>query len=105
MGVIYTTKIPRIVAGYDRYAETVIRAGAEDVKARAQQEAPVKTGNLRNSAFAEANGLRAVIGFGANYAIYVHEGARGRAPRPFLYSAMKSVAPSIIRRLSDVSGL
>lgn len=105
MGVIYTTKIPRITAGYERHAESVVRAGAEDIKARAQQQAPVKTGNLRNSAYVESNGLRAVIGFGANYAVYVHEGARGRAPRPFLYSAFKSVVPHISRRLSDVTSL
>lgn len=105
MPVIYTTKIPQIRAGYERHAEAVIKAGAEDVKARAQMMAPAKTGNLRNSAEAETNGTHAVISFGANYAVYVHEGARGRAPRPFLYDAMKAVAPSIIRRLSDVTSL
>lgn len=105
MAVIYTTKIPRIRAGYERHAEAVIKSGAEDIKARAQQNAPVKTGNLRNSAEIESSELRAVIGFAAKYAIYVHEGAQGRAPRPFLYDGFKTVVPSIIRRLSDVSGL
>lgn len=51
-------------------------AGGLIIQAEAQRRVPVDTGNLKGSAFtrkAHDNPKAVVVGFGASYAIYVHE--------------------------------
>lgn len=61
----------------------------------ARDRCPVDTGNLRGSIQYEIaedkNGLSARVGTNVPYAIYVHEGSRGRKGTPFLRDALDAV--------------
>lgn len=101
--VHYTTKIPALAREAEQKADQVIRKGAFDILGRSQSEVPVVTGNLKGSGYVETEPLRAVIGYGAEYAVYVEVGARGRAGVNYLRGAFDSVAPSILRALKVVA--
>lgn len=102
MGVRYETRIPGLIRSADDVANRVIHKGAMDILAHSQREVPVDTGNLKNSGSVETGDLTATIAYGAGYAVYVHEGTRKRAARPFLRSAFDSVAPEIEKALRKV---
>jgi hypothetical protein len=65
---------------------------ANRVLNKARYLCPVDTGNLRGSLTVEiqvvGQGLVARVGTNVPYAIYVHEGARGRMPVRFLAEAL-----------------
>lgn len=72
---------------------------AETLKTLAQQEAPVQTGELRDSAFVDSpyrrgNAVTVEMGFSAPYAASVHEGT-GQG-RQFLLKAV-SDNPEVLR--------
>jgi hypothetical protein len=100
--VHYTTRIPGIIRDAEDKADRIIRKGAFDILAASQQVVPVQTGNLKTSGHVETGTLSATIGYGAEYAVYVHEGASGRAPNPFLREPFDGIAPSILRALDVV---
>lgn len=55
---------------------------------QAKQVTPVDTGRLRNSIEHHADGDDTmIVQTDVEYAVYVHEGARGRAGRPFIRSS------------------
>lgn len=62
------------------------------VESRAKVLAPVDTGRLRSSIRWDMQrrpaGIVATVGTDVEYALPVHEGARGRAGRPFLRDAL-----------------
>jgi hypothetical protein len=62
------------------------------VEARAKTLAPVDTGRLRSSIRwnlqRRPSGVVATVGTDVEYGLAVHEGARGRRPRPFLRDAL-----------------
>jgi HK97 gp10 family phage protein len=68
---------------------------AQNVVNVARARCPVDTGNLRGSITyeirREAGSLTARVGTNVPYAIYVHEGTRYKAGRPFLAEALRSV--------------
>jgi hypothetical protein len=61
---------------------------AEEVGNIAQANAPVRTGELRDSKVVEIGYLIAWIGFTAKHAIPVHWGTIRQAANPFLLAAM-----------------
>lgn len=69
---------------------------SQQVVNQARSRCPVDTGNLRGSITYEiardGDGLSARVGTNVPYAIYVHEGTRYMAPRPFLREAIDSVS-------------
>ena len=73
---------------------TAIARGLEAVGIEAESDAaaicPVDTGRLRNSIThtIDDNGKSAIIGTNVSYALYVHEGVRGRKGQPFLRDAI-----------------
>ena len=52
-----------------------------DLQGESQRRAPVDTGALRGSAFAEQQGLEGTVGFTEVYALYQHEGERFNHPK------------------------
>lgn len=81
-----------------RIRRRVIREAGELIIAEAQEEAPVKTGFLRNSEFVERNADGSVtVGFGADYALPVHE--RHPTHAGFLRRPVLELLPRIMRRL------
>jgi HK97 gp10 family phage protein len=67
----------------------------------AQQRAPVKTGTLRRSLinWVEPGGLRGYIGSNLEYSIFVHEGTRFMAARPFLEEGIEDSRDEIAQLL------
>lgn len=101
--VVYHTKIPRIIDSAERKADQVVRKGAFDILGRSQSDVPVITGNLKASGYVETGHLTATIGYGAEYAVYVEVGARGRDGKHYLRGAFDAVAPSIVKALEVVT--
>lgn len=68
---------------------------AAKVESAAKARCPVDTGRLRGSINwrieEDALGLVAIIGTNVEYAIYVHEGTRYMAGRPFLREGLDQV--------------
>lgn len=91
-------KLPKFQAALKKYPELAGKQIQEALKKSAYQIVretkpltPVDTGRLRNS-IGEQGGegifkvekTMATVGTNVKYAVYVHEGARGRIGRPFL---------------------
>lgn len=68
------------------------------VETAAKARCPVDTGRLRSSinwrVETRDGALCGVIGASAEYARFVHDGARGRPPRPFLAEGLQTVMGS-----------
>lgn len=87
-------------------ADKVVRQVALDVEATAKRNAPVDTGFLRSSirmsdpvrGDAEVDVL-----VEAEYGLYVHEGARGRKPVPFLERALEEAGGRFETRLAALA--
>jgi len=77
---------------------------AHDIEASAKINAPVDTGNLRNSISADINGMSAEIGPTADYGIYLEYGTSKMAPQPFLGPAFDEVEPGFVRAIEELGG-
>ena len=87
-------------------ADKFVRATALDVEATAKRLAPVDTGLLRNSIRMDdpvRGDAQADVVVGAEYGIYVHEGAQGRKPRAFLADALRQVEGRSEGRLQELA--
>lgn len=70
--------------------ETVVKGMALIVSRNAKKNTPVLTGTLRRSITARAlSPTRGIVGSNVRYAPFVHNGARGRAGRPFLRQGLE----------------
>jgi HK97 gp10 family phage protein len=72
-----------------RDAHTLLQRIALKVEGTAKSNAPVKTGNLRRTVNSQATAHQAIIGASANYAVFVHEGTKFMAARPFIKTAIE----------------
>jgi HK97 gp10 family phage protein len=65
------------------------------VESAAKARCPVDTGRLRSSITwrieSEHDGVVGIVGTNVEYAIYVHQGTRRMAGRPFLLEGLKQV--------------
>lgn len=69
-----------------------------------KRRTPVDTSALRNSETAESDDTSLTLTAGGgdvDYAVYVHQGARGRAPRRFMTDAIEAGMPGIVNALAD----
>ena len=73
----------------------VIQKTAYLIERGAKVNAPVDTGRLRSSISASIRPMTATIAANVNYAVFVHEGTRYMASRPFLFDATRDVEPQI----------
>lgn len=77
-----TGPVGRMLARYAALTETAAKA-----------RCPVDTGRLRSSITwrmeIDSDGLVAIVGTNVEYAIYVHEGTRYMAGRPFLLEGLR----------------
>lgn len=65
-------------------------------------ESPVKTGTLRRSIHTHALGFqRGYVATNTDYAIYVHEGARGRKANPFMQRAVDKTEAFVEKELDQ----
>lgn len=68
---------------------------AEEILKEAKKNCPVDTGNLKNSGYVRKQGDGYTVGFGADYAMVVHEqpqSYRENGKRHFLSDAVEKVA-------------
>ena len=75
---------------------------ASEIEKQAKANAPVLTGNLRNSITSDVKGLEANIGTDCEYAGYVHDGTYRMPARPFLDSAAEKELDGIEDRIADI---
>ena len=68
---------------------------AVNVKDAAKQLAPVRTGYLRSSLYAEIQGWTAKIGAEVSYAGFVEFGTRYMQARPYIYPALQKHLPQL----------
>lgn len=74
---------------FDVEVPKVLQEAADLFVTKAQQNAPVDTGNLRdNIAVEEVDETHAVVTSGAEYSIYVEEGTSKMSPQPFMQPAL-----------------
>lgn len=114
-----TRRLNRIIANVDGNTTEFLRTVAFAVERRAKINAPVDTGALRASIYTRignesndmpdvpgnagraslptpGNATTAHIGPSVNYGIFVELGSGGRAARPFLADAVRTVEDSVI---------
>lgn len=104
------TGLQKILGNLDKEAKKIegltmaglMEAGLK-VQRVAQERTPVDTGNLKNSAYTRKEGeLSVVVGFGAAYAIFVHEDLEAHhetGQAKFLESALRDNRDEIRRIL------
>jgi HK97 gp10 family phage protein len=74
---------------FDSDIPKVLQDAADTFVSKAQQNAPVDTGNLRdNIAVEEVDETHAVVTSGAEYSIYVEEGTSKMQAQPFMQPAL-----------------
>ena len=78
-----------------KHVHELLAQWAENVKALAQQLAPVRTGYLRSSIYTKIDGWVAEIGTEAAYALFVEFGTRRMQAQPFLYPSLQKGLPQL----------
>jgi hypothetical protein len=68
---------------------------AADVKASAMRNAPVATGHLRSTIYAEVRDWVVELGADATYSLFVELGTRRMAARPYLFPAIQEHLPML----------
>ncbi len=88
MSVNFTDNSPEILAELERKKAMALRAmggaGEGFVKEEITEMGAVDTGRMRNDVTHQEDSDSTTIGLATSYAIFVHEGSRGRGGRPFL---------------------
>lgn len=104
MKVVYNN-LDKVKAALPIEVSQVVRKGTFDIDAHATANTPVDTGQLKNSKQVEiaADGMSSKISWSAEHAIWVHEGTRKMAARPFAKDAFDKIAPSIVEALNQLA--
>ncbi len=101
----FTWRGAEVINALDDAIQAAMQATAEAAKAEAQSLAPVRTGLLRSSIYADVNApggsarRTLVLGADAPYALYVELGTSRQAAQPFLRPAIDKIAPKLTENL------
>jgi len=104
-GFAFTWRGAAVAQALDNAMQDAMQATALEAKAEAQALAPVDTGLLKSSVFADVNasggaGRRTlVVGANAPYAVYVELGTSRMAAQPFLRPTLDKIAPKLTANL------
>jgi len=106
------TNLTREIRGIKNRTKAGVHAAGLLVKSRALPKTPVKTGNLRNSAYVISEDTKrgpvAEVGYTASYAVFVHEIDKNyRAPGTswkYLERAIQESRGDILRLIRDYAG-
>lgn len=87
-----------------KLGQVLVRATAANVERAAKTNAPVDTGNLRNSITTQISGggMTAEIGPAAAYGIYVEMGTRRMRPQPYMLPALQSQQGAFEQAVSQI---
>lgn len=110
MGVTATLNIAeldRIIAQLPDAVERVVEAQTDAIYAMGKHDAPRKSGRLQDDSDVEPGETRYTryIHFKAPYALWVHDGTRHMAARPFLRAALERRRLAFQEALSSLAGL
>lgn len=109
-------------------ADQALEKAARDIEAKAKMDAPVDTGNMKNSIYSKGPGFstfgkdhpndtqpeepigdhEAVVHAGAPYSVYVDYGTAHTPARPFFSGAVESVKPTleaVMAKIMEAGGL
>ena len=87
--------VEKLDSAMQRQIHEQLAKWAANVKDAAKQLAPVRTGYLRSSLYAEIQGWTAKIGAEASYAGFVEFGTRYMQARPYIYPALQKHLPQL----------
>ncbi len=87
--------VEKLDSAMQRQIREQLAKWAANVKDAAKQLAPVRTGYLRSSLYAEIQGWTAKIGAEASYAGFVEFGTRYMQARPYIYPALQRHLPQL----------
>ncbi len=97
MSTVAFNRFPAIRAELLRGGGQIVRKGAFDVQGRAQDFAPVDTGNLKSSIFAaELDALRWIVATVVEYGPHQEYGTVNQSGTPFMRPAAERVRPAYI---------
>lgn len=103
---IVSNKLPQLIEQMPGLCDKIVRDTTFAVGNDAREHSPFRHGHLRASHHEEFPApMTGIVAVGADYAGYVHDGARGRAPRPWLAEAtMRQFGPfqDAFRALEDL---
>lgn len=94
-------RLESIPAACAAAAEQAIGETVSAAQAEARNMVPVRSGNLRRSIRAEAEGMTGAVFTDCPYAPAVELGGRGSPARPFLYSAAMAQRQDFVRRAAQ----
>jgi HK97 gp10 family phage protein len=97
----FQAAMERLDSGMQRWVHRQLASWAADVKALAKQLAPIRTGHLRRSIYAEIREWVAEIGAEAAYALFVEFGTRYMQASPYLYPAIQGHLPRLEQIICD----
>lgn len=93
---IVKNKLPQLVEQLPDVCDAIVRKTTFDVGADAREHSPFKTGHMKNTHHEEFPApMTGMVVVSADYAGYVHDGARGRAARPWLAEATMRHLPAM----------
>lgn len=103
--IVVFNRIPQIVAAVQAKARTAPIETAEDIASIARSNAPVATGELRDSIEAvPVNQYNAEVRVGAEHGIYVEYGTYKMAAQPFFNPALEGRAEEMLAKFAGILG-
>jgi hypothetical protein len=100
-------RFPQVTA---KHLDKAIKLSILEIQRSTTPLVPVSEGRLRSSIFTDFEILKGILGFNADYAVYVHEGTRPHWP-PFgagtainRWSRMHGINPFLVARAISLRG-
>lgn len=97
--------VSKVVGNAHTEAQKAVVKAVNDTVDRAQLEAPVDTGYLKNSIQADLENisdLEGAVGVGAEYGIYVEFGTRNTPAQPFLIPTAEAVGEEFVKVMKAI---
>ncbi len=85
----------RLDSGMQRHVHSQLASWADEVKAEASRQVPVRTGYLKSTIYAKIREWTAEIGAEAAYALFVELGTKYMQAHPYLYPAVEQFLPRL----------
>lgn len=98
----WVSRLPEISAGMVPKAEAAVTATVAMIEASAKGQAPVDTGNLRNSIQGQSGGLEGRVNCGASYGIYQEFGTYKMAAQPFMVPAAEAARGPFMAAVAEI---
>lgn len=98
---VKSNRLPQMPAAAKRGVAKGFASAKGPLLADTQRRTPVDTGELRGSETATSDDTSLTLTASSDHAVYVHQGTRRMAARPFMRDAIGAGMPSIVNALAD----